>query len=244
MFCGKCFASNPRFSSPEGAPFCLLSCDDKKDDNKDLFLFLLNSLGSSNTTTTTTATSCKDAAFCKTFIATNNGAGYNGNLGGIAGADAKCTAAKPSTLTGTYKALIVDQQTRYVVSAGDGSPDRKDWVLYPSKQYRRSDGTTITFTTNTNSMVTANLQNGIDSGAQKFFWTGLSHPDDPGFFLWEGGRTCNQWGDANPGATGAAGNTTAVAPHITPAAMGNPGGAFTVDTWTCDQNKNLLCVEQ
>ncbi|EMO64093.1 PF07588 family protein [Leptospira borgpetersenii serovar Pomona str. 200901868] len=219
----------------------LCSCEDKKEDSTKTLFFLLSAsgvLGSSNTSTPPTPTSCKNEAFCRTFIATNNGAGYNGNLGGISGADAKCTAAKSSTLKGTYKALLTDQQTRFVVSAGDGSSSLRDWVLYPNKQYRRSDGTTVTFTTNANSMVTGNLENGIDSGAKKYFWTGLAHPDDPGFFLWEGGRTCNQWGDANGAATGAAGNTTSTNAHST------PEGAFTVDTHNCNSNLNLLCVEQ
>ncbi|EMF83874.1 PF07588 family protein [Leptospira weilii serovar Topaz str. LT2116] len=216
----------------------LCSCEDKKEDNMGILYFLLSASGGLGSSQTATPTSCKNESFCRTFIATNNGAGYNGNLGGISGADAKCAAAKPTTLTRTYKALLTDQQNRHVVSAGDGSPFLKDWVLYPNKQYRRSDGTTVTFTTNANSMVTANLENGIDSGAKKYFWTGLAHPDDPGFFLWEGGRTCNQWGDANGAATGAAGNTTSVNAHQT------PDGAFTVDTHACNSNLNLLCVEQ
>nr|WP_036094929.1 DUF1554 domain-containing protein [Leptospira weilii] len=215
----------------------LLSCEDKKEDDTSLLLFLLNSLGSSNATTNAAATSCKDASFCRTFIATNNGAGYNGNLGGISGADAKCTAAKPSNFTGTYKALIVDGPTgRQIVSAVDGSVDKKDWVLYPSKQYRRSDGTTITFTTNANSMVTADLANGIDSGAKKHFWNGLA--GTVGTFLWEPLSNCNNWSSADGNITGQAGNTTELQADKT------PEGAFTVDNWTCDQNLNLLCVEQ
>ncbi|EQA63270.1 endostatin-like outer membrane protein, LenA/LenB family [Leptospira alexanderi] len=216
----------------------LYSCEDKKEDNMGTLFFLLSAsgvLGSSQASTT--PTSCKNEAFCRTFIATNNGAGYNGNLGGISGADAKCTAAKPSTLKGTYKAVIVATGVREVVSALDGSPSTRDWVLYPNKQYRRSDGTTVTFTTNANSMVTGNLENGIDSGAKKYFWTGFSHPD-AGAFLWEAINTCNQWADANGGAMGTTGNTTSTNAHLT------PEGAFTIDTQACNSNLNLLCVEQ
>ncbi|MDI7196847.1 DUF1554 domain-containing protein [Leptospira santarosai] len=216
----------------------LCSCEDKKEDNTGILFFLLSQVGAGSSETSNTATSCKNETFCRTFIATNNGAGYTGNLGGISGADAKCAAAKPSDLKRTYKALLTDQQTRHVVSAGDGTSSLRDWVLYPNKQYRRSDGTTVTFTTNADSMVTANLENGIDSGAKKYFWTGLAHPDDPGFFLWEGGRTCNQWSDANGGNTGAAGNTTSTNAHNT------PEGAFTVDTHACNSTLNLLCIEQ
>jgi hypothetical protein len=43
----------------------------------------------------------------KVFVATNAGARYNGNLGGIAGADTKCnTEAAAASLPGTYKAWI------------------------------------------------------------------------------------------------------------------------------------------
>ncbi|MDO6383484.1 endostatin-like outer membrane protein, LenA/LenB family [Leptospira santarosai] len=216
----------------------LCSCEDKKEDNTGILFFLLSQVGAGSSETSNTATSCKNETFCRTFIATNNGAGYTGDLGGISGADAKCAAAKPSNLKRTYKALLTDQFKRTVVSAGDGSPFLQDWVLYPNKQYRRSDGTTVTFTTNANSMVTANLENGIDSGAKKYFWTGLAHPDDPGFFLWEGGRICNQWADANGAVPGATGNTASTNAH------NNPEGAFTVDTQTCNSTLNLLCVEQ
>ncbi|MDI7224912.1 endostatin-like outer membrane protein, LenA/LenB family [Leptospira santarosai] len=213
----------------------LCSCEDKKEDNTGILFFLLSQVGAGSSETSNTATSCKNETFCRTFIATNNGAGYTGDLGGISGADAKCAAAKPSNLKRTYKALLTDQQIRHVVSPV-GTSSLRDWVLYPNKQYRRSDGTTVTFTTNADSMVTANLENGIDSGAKKYFWTGLAHPDDPGFFLWEGGRTCNQWSDL--GAMGAAGNTTSTNAHNT------PEGAFTVDTHACNSTLNLLCIEQ
>ncbi|EMJ47451.1 PF07588 domain protein [Leptospira interrogans str. UT126] len=47
--------------------------------------------------------------------------------------------------------------TREAVFVGDGSTRLVDWVLYPNKQYRRSDGTTTTFTTNANSVVTIGI---------------------------------------------------------------------------------------
>ncbi|EKT85709.1 endostatin-like outer membrane protein, LenA/LenB family [Leptospira santarosai] len=213
----------------------LCSCEDKKEDNTGILFFLLSQVGAGSSETSNTATSCKNETFCRTFIATNNGAGYTGDLGGISGADAKCAAAKPSNLKRTYKALLTDQFKRTVVSAV-GTPFLQDWVLYPNKQYRRNDGTTVTFTTNADSMVTANLENGIDSGAKKYFWTGFAHPDDPGFFLWEGGKTCNQWSDV--GAMGAAGNTTSTNTHNT------PEGAFTLDNHICNSTLNLLCIEQ
>ncbi|MBM9500447.1 DUF1554 domain-containing protein [Leptospira sp. 201903071] len=212
----------------------LFSCEESKDDDTSL-LVLLYSLVNGNAGANV-PTSCKDSAFCRTFLATNNGTGYNGNLGGISGADAKCTAAKPAGLNGTYKALLVSGNVREVVSVADGSPGLKDWVLYPNKQYRRSDGTTITFTTNSNSIVVDTLQNGIDAGAQKFFWNGFN--GGPGTFPWEVSSDCNAWSSGDGIPSGQAGNTTATNPNET------PGGAFTIDGWNCNQNLNLLCVEQ
>lgn len=204
--------------------FTLSSCEDKKDDNKES-LFLLRLL-TGNTGTSETVPSCKDATFCRTFIATNNGAGYNGNLGGITGADAKCTAAKPADLKGNYKAFIVATGSRAA------SPALVNWVLYPNKEYRRKDGTTATFTTNAQSIVTANLANGIDSGAQVYFWDGIS---DAAFAT---GNICQSWTSANAADTGQAGNTTSLNPN------NGAGGAFSVDGWNCNQTQNLLCVEQ
>ncbi|TGM95447.1 endostatin-like outer membrane protein, LenA/LenB family [Leptospira yasudae] len=214
----------------------LCSCEDKKEDNTSLLFFLLGSTGALGNIT---APSCKDASFCRTFIATNNGAGYNGNLGGVSGADAKCMAARPSGLNGTYKALIVSLNVREVVSAANGNPSLKDWVLYPNKQYRRNDGTTVTFTTNANSIVTTNLANGINAGAQVAFWNGLGSPAAAGEFLWEAAANCVNWTSAAAADPGRAGNTLS-----TIVDANGIEGAFTVDTQNCNANLNLLCIEQ
>ncbi|EMJ34508.1 PF07588 family protein [Leptospira interrogans str. FPW1039] len=222
-----------------GSVVCILwSCGDKKEeDNSDLLLFLLNSLGSSNSAASTVVTSCKDASFCRTFVATNNGAGYDGNLGGISGADAKCAAAKSSNLTGTYKALFAAMGTREAVFVGDGSID---WVLYPNKQYRRSDGTTTTFTTNANSVVTANLQNSVDGGAEKFYWIGVGN--QPATFDWEVSLNCNDWNSNN--AVNFAIDGTGSSNEVFAGDGATPGGAFGSHNTGCNIRLNLLCVEQ
>nr|WP_198431017.1 DUF1554 domain-containing protein [Leptospira noguchii] len=225
-----------------GSVACALySCGDKKEeDNSELLLFLLNSLGSSNNTSTPVVTSCKDASFCRTFVATNNGAGYNGNLGGISGADAKCAAAKSSSLTGTYKALLAANGTREAVFVGDGSPRLVDWVLYPNKQYRRSDGTTITFTTNANSVVDANLQNSVDGGVEKLYWIGVG--SQPATFDWEVTMNCNDWSSNNAAVFAIDGTTSSN--EVFAGDGATPGGAFGVHNTGCNTNLNLLCVEQ
>ncbi|HLD45750.1 MAG TPA: DUF1554 domain-containing protein, partial [bacterium] len=57
---------------------------------------------------------------------------YNGNLGGVAGADALCEADANKPATGTYKALIVDGVARVActtANCGGGAGENIDWVL-------------------------------------------------------------------------------------------------------------------
>ncbi|TGK34902.1 DUF1554 domain-containing protein [Leptospira gomenensis] len=213
----------------------LVSCEESKEDNTGLFALLLLSGGN---TAAAVITSCEDSAFCRTFIANNGGQGFDGNLGGVTGADAKCAAEKPAAFTGTYKALIVAGAgtVRSAVPTG-AVTTATDWVLYPNKEYRRQDGTTVTFTTNAQAIVTANLQNGINGGAQTYFWSGLSSPAN-GTDLWEEGGNCLEWTSAGAAEIGQAGNTSAVTADAT------PEGAFTIDTHACNSRLNLLCVEQ
>ncbi|AOP34715.1 hypothetical protein A0128_13145 [Leptospira tipperaryensis] len=200
-------------------------CTKPKDSsNEDLFDLIV---ASNQISSSSTNVSCQNSTFCRTFIATNNGAGYTGNLGGITGADLKCATERPSGLTGTYKAFLVSTGTRTI------SPAKIDWVLYANKEYRRKDGTTVTFTTNAQAIVSGNFTNGIDGGTQTFFWDGLSDA------TWNVGNTCQGWTSSLAGDGGQAGNTTDTA-----AFGAGAGGAFAVDTWNCNLAQRLLCVEQ
>ncbi|HQI18577.1 MAG TPA: DUF1554 domain-containing protein [Leptospiraceae bacterium] len=129
---------------------------------------------SSSATSAAAVPSCASNAFCYTFR--TNGLA-SANLGGISGADATCNSDvnKPAGATGSFKAFLVDPQTnlrRASVTAnlGDG---QIDWVLRPSKQYRRSDGITILGTTGSNSLFTFALTNSFVSSAGGH-WTGLA----------------------------------------------------------------------
>ncbi|WP_244284559.1 DUF1554 domain-containing protein [Leptospira barantonii] len=202
-----------------------LNCAKKGDNNEDLLdLIVATNLKLTNANS---FTSCQNSTFCRTFIAKNNGVGFLGDLGGVVGADAKCASERPSGFTGAYKALLVSNGTRTI------SPTKVDWVLFANKEYRRQDGTTVTFTTNAQAIVTANFTNGIDGGAQTFFWDGLSDA------AWNVGSTCQGWTSVNAGDIGNAGNTT-----DTSAFGAGTGGAFAIDSWNCNARQNLLCIEQ
>jgi hypothetical protein len=115
-------------------------------------------------------------------------AGYNGNLGGISGADTKCQTEKTNnyaSLPGNaseYKAFLVSGTTRRACLNPDcsgGVTENIDWVLKANADYYRLDGTTDTkiFTTNASGIVNftggATLLAAIDSSVTTFWWTGL-----------------------------------------------------------------------
>ena len=64
-------------------------------------------------------------------------AGYNGNLGGVSGADAKCMADANKPSDGkTYKAMLTDGSTRIACTSANcttsGNAEHLGWVLHPA----------------------------------------------------------------------------------------------------------------
>jgi hypothetical protein len=100
---------------------------------------------------------------------------YDGNLGGISGADDKCNtdSLKPPN-TGSYKALIVDGVNRRATVTANISDSPIDWVLLPNQLYIRPTGLTIT-TTNSFAIhdFGANLTSSIGTTGDAV-WTGLN----------------------------------------------------------------------
>jgi Protein of unknown function (DUF1554) len=118
------------------------------------------------------------------------GAAYNGNLGGLAGADAKCQEqAYAAFLGGTYKAWLSDHQV-----------NARDRLAHYSGPYRLVNGILVALSWT--DLVDGILQNGIDKNASGYYppnntpiggaWTG-THTDgtlvvfDPAF------DTCSDW---------------------------------------------------
>ncbi len=198
-----------------GAVLWTVQCKkEEKDDVSPLLLLLGGG----------TTVICGGNSFCTTFVTTNT---YNATLGGISGADSKCTAEKPSSLTGTFKALLISPGVRTASPA-------LDWVFAASKEYRRQDQTTTLFTTDSSRLVSQPLTNPILGGALQRYWTGL----DSQAWAHAGGNThCTGWtGTGNASA----GNTSVTA------VFGAGGtGAFAVDTgYACTNTNYILCIQQ
>lgn len=116
-------------------------------------------------------------------------AATNGNLGGIAGADAFCNADANKPNASTYKAMISDGATRIActtASCSGGPGEHTDWPLAANTRYVRADGTTEIATTNANALFPIPLTNtylvalGTNQAAR--IWVGLysdwtSHAD-------------------------------------------------------------------
>jgi hypothetical protein len=118
-----------------------------------------------------------DPASKRIFLTTST---YNGNLGGVSGADAKCAADSNKPASGTYKALIVQNGVRVACTTANcstGSIEHTDWVLLPLTLYTRVDGTTNIFTTNSDGIFVVStggtLTNSIATGFSQI-WTGLT----------------------------------------------------------------------
>ena len=128
----------------------------------------------------------------------------NGNLGGIAGADAFCMADanKPALPAGaSYKALLVDGVNRRACTTADcggGFTEHIDWVFRPSSQYLRADGVTPVHTTNADGIFVFPMANTFGTGSSLIF-TGL----DANWTT--NAATCLGWASSNGGDLGGAG---------------------------------------
>lgn len=120
---------------------------------------------------------------CRIFVTTST---YNGNLGGVAGADAKCMADANNPDTSVeWKAQITDFTYRSFEDPG--------WVFEANTPYYRPDGTLIGTTNGLAQLAT--LTNAISTTAANV-WTG---GEPPHCNLWNGGTNAHNgfYGSAN-----------------------------------------------
>lgn len=156
---------------------------------------------------------------------------YDGNLGGVAGADARCNSdsAKPIP-TATYKALLVDGATRIACTSGGcstGSTEHTDWVLKPNQSYYNVAGDVIA-ATDVNGLFPNNLTNSIKPLSSNYSWTGL-------FIDWTTHSShCNGWTDNTNSSYGAAGKHDKTINN----------GSFNDSAIQCDSTVPLYCVQQ
>ncbi len=166
-------------------------------------------------------TNCSDC----TFVTAST---YNGNLGGIAGANAKCMADGNYLGSDTYKALIVDGTNRIASVTANLGDGQVDWVLKSNTNYFRSDGTTLIMITNANGIfVFGTLTNSFDTPATAY-WTGLNNN-----WRTDGVSICSSWIDGTVGSNGSTGNGAS-----------SNSAAIHSGSVSCDNINRLLCVEQ
>lgn len=147
---------------------------------------------------------------------------YDGNLGGLAGADAKCQAAV-GTLTGTYKAIL-----------SDASNDAKDRLIFvPGVQIVNTlDQVVASDSTGLWDGLIDNAVNYTDSTAPVMFdaWTGTNSNGTKST-----GFMCNSWTSASNGSSGLAG---------VPSDTGSVTYWIAIGGATCDLMRALMCVLQ
>lgn len=102
---------------------------------------------------------------------------YASNFGSPAAADALCMGDGNYPGSGTFKAMLADGVNRRACTsancASGGWTEHIDWVLYPSTQYERPDGTVI-MTTNGDGVFDFGGGNLTNSwGTTGSAWTGL-----------------------------------------------------------------------
>jgi hypothetical protein len=157
---------------------------------------------------------------------------YDGNRGGIAGADLNCqTDSNKPGGTATWKAMLVAGTTRRACTSANcstnGNSEHNDWVLKPNATYVRPDGTLIG-STDANALLIFPLSNSIGTTDVQP-WTGLNID-----WTTDNLNNCNNWGITAFNVYGRIGQANLLL-------------SDTIDVSNiraCDSPRPLYCVEQ
>ncbi|HNF16153.1 MAG TPA: DUF1554 domain-containing protein, partial [Leptospiraceae bacterium] len=158
---------------------------------------------------------------------------YNGNLGGVAGADTKCDSDTVRPNDGsTYRALVVDNSgtaRRACTTANCTNPaENLNWAFKPSTSYVRASDSTTIMTTNAGGVFPfGTLTNSFTSGATVSYWTGLRSTWD------SSSNDCSDWTSSSAGSNGRTGDSSAT-----------DSTSIRNNTPSCSTQWYLLCVEQ
>lgn len=166
---------------------------------------------------------------------------YNGNLGGLAGADLKCQGlADAANLSGTYTAWLSTQTT---------------WA---SEKLPHLSTPYATIDSNGNKTTIANHwadlasglhlapiiydENGVEVLSVRDVWTG-SYVNGG---WWVAGGFCQEWGSSDVAESGISGSFTATDSAWTMKYIndGLGGVGMANDKDTCDTENHLYCIEQ
>lgn len=178
-----------------------------------------------------------------TFVTTNT---YDGNLGGVSGADAKCMAdpahpdaALPLGSRRTFKAFIINTSVRQYYSTGDTS-GKKDWPLGASTTYYRVNGTTAIMTTDSTGTFST-MSNSVDGTANES-WLGTiaSTTWDP--YITGCGIPCPLFTGSCLGFTSNSNSNSlrTLIQNVTVVGSLSSGGTVRY----CDALRRLWCIEQ
>ena len=173
-----------------------------------------------------TQPTCRTRGFCymfKTAVAQADAQ----SIGGVSSADTICSSnsARPAAATNTVKALLVAGTTRRASISANAGDGQIDWVLWPSTQYRRADGTTIIGTTQPTGLFTFPLAASFGPGGSAFH-AGLTA-------TWTtSGNDCGGW--TNNLGTKDLGDENNV----------NSSAIFTGNIGCANPGYHLMCVEQ
>lgn len=151
---------------------------------------------------------------------------YNGNLGGISGADAKCASDANKPATGTYKAYIVDGTNRRLCTTAycTGTSEHIDWVTTIGRNYIRADQSVLIGQAAFAGLLSS-MSNGISS-ASNASWTGMA-------ITYVSGSNCTSWTSSSGAVQGYTGDSQAT---------GNPH--YQNSAPVCSTTNRLYCVEQ
>ena len=176
---------------------------------------------------------------CRLFV---TDAVYNGNLGGISGADQKCANDINNPKDGTvFKAVIVGSTRRACTSINcstAGSSENLNWVMKANTNYTDLSGTAL-FSTGVAGVPIFPVFSSAQTLSANKIWTGLEVADSGGFFPageWLTGETCGDWQDQNAGG-GRYGENMLTN-------TGNAYWGFAFMTDACTVTNALYCVEQ
>ncbi|MEZ4368562.1 MAG: DUF1554 domain-containing protein [Kofleriaceae bacterium] len=180
--------------------------------------------------------SCQTDGFCHFFVATAT-RDQATTASGIASLDDSCnTDVKRPVTTSTYKAFLVDGTTRVACTTdncmGGGATEHVDWVLKPSREYRRLDGTTVIGTTNEAGLLTFPLTNSVEDISQLVVTNATSTGMTATWTT--SANTCNGWTTAMAGVSNAIGLWDATSTDL----IGGIGSSG------CSNVEMFLCVEQ
>jgi len=171
-------------------------CDEEKDDNASLLL-LLSPSGTKRIFQTAST--------------------YTGNLGGVAGADAKCMADANKPSGGVWKALIASSERS----------KSSNWVLKRNTTYiRTGDGAEIARTGLTKVIFSFPIVNTITTVPVTDVWTGLNVD-------WTNGTNCNNWSSDSDQDWGECGNS-----------FRTDSGVIHYCGSSCNATYPIYCVEQ